>query len=298
MLRSENYRFVTPTPLTHQRVLARNGGREAHDLRDIFGWNQPFAEGVLAKDVFRELRNHRVIEEEQSGWRSVVRAATLDGEIYLHSSFPTIAADAVFFGPDTYRFARAIRNFLHTRPTAPARIADIGSGAGAGAMVVARNAPSAEVIMTDINPQALRFSRINARAAGLDGVLPFKSNLLDDVPGTFDLIVANPPYLNDSLGRTYRHGGGPLGSFLSHKIAACAESRLAPGGSLLMYTGSPIVDGRDSLLEDIGRCFENTEMTWTYEEIDPDVFGEELQSEAYRSAERIAAVLLIATKNP
>ena len=38
-------------------------------------------------------------------------------------------------------------------------------------------------------------------------------------------------------------------------------------------------------------------MRWTYEEIDPDVFGEELDGGAYASADRIAAVLLTAKKD-
>jgi hypothetical protein len=33
----------------------------------------------------------------------------------------------------------------------------------------------------------------------------------------------------------------------------------------------------------------------TYEEVDPDVFGEELQTEAYHAADRIAAVVLNVT---
>jgi hypothetical protein len=34
------------------------------------------------------------------------------------------------------------------------------------------------------------------------------------------------------------------------------------------------------------------DFAWTYEEVDPDVFGEELETEAYRAADRIAAVVL------
>jgi hypothetical protein len=38
------------------------------------------------------------------------------------------------------------------------------------------------------------------------------------------------------------------------------------------------------------------DLAWTYEEIDPDVFGEELEAPAYRAADRIAAVVLNARK--
>ena len=60
------------------------------------------------------------------------------------------------------------------------------------------------------------------------------------VAGSFDLIISNPPYLVDPLARVYRHGGGELGSALSVEIAVQGVDRLAPGGRLLLYTGSGV----------------------------------------------------------
>ena len=68
-----------------------------------------------------------------------------------------------------------------------------------------------------------------------------------------DPIAANPPYLLDDSQRAYRHGGGRLGEGLSVAIADLALERLAPGGTLLLYTGSAIVDGVDALAESL-RC--------------------------------------------
>jgi len=39
--------------------------------------------------------------------------------------------------------------------------------------------------------------------------------------------------------------GGPLGAELSLQIVEAANERLAPEGSLLLYTGAAIVDGLD-----------------------------------------------------
>jgi methylase of polypeptide subunit release factors len=110
------------------------------------------------------------------------------------------------------------------------------------------------------------------------------------------MIVANPPYLNDPLQRAYRHGGGELGSGLSLRIARAARERLSPRGTLLLYTGSPIVGGVDRLLQAVARDFEGCDLSWSYEEIDPDVFGEELETSAYSTVDRIAAVVLTARK--
>jgi methylase of polypeptide subunit release factors len=149
--------------------------------------------------------------------------------------------------------------------------------------------------MTDINATAVQLARVNADAAGVPSTIAH-GDLLANQAGDFDLIVANPPYLNDPLQRAYRHGGGELGSALSIRIADAAKDRLSPGGSLILYTGSPIVAGTDRFLQAIERVFRGCNLVWSYEEIDPDVFGEELETEAYGAVDRIAAVVLTARK--
>src|SRR6185436_10554879 len=124
------------------------------------------------------------------------------------------------------------------------RLVDIGCGSGAGAVVAARQTRASEVVMTDINPAALRLARVNAAAAGVAARADL-SDVLNAVDGTFDLVVSNPPYLVDDERRTYRHGGDALGADLSLRIANAAAARLDPGGRLLLYTASAIVEGID-----------------------------------------------------
>jgi methylase of polypeptide subunit release factors len=295
-LRDENYRFVTPTPATHARVNARPGNEQARNITDVFGWSRPFARALFPAPLFDLLRDSAVIVETEQGWRSSVRASTLDGDLFLHSAFPTVAADAVFFGPDTYRFARAIKHELSSQPRPLHRALDIGCGSGAGGVVVARHAPCDELVLSDINATALQLARVNADAAGLQNVTTVFSDLFAEIEGEFDLIVANPPYLNDPLQRAYRHGGGELGSGLSIRIAKAAKDRLSPGGMLLLYTGSPIVDGADRLRQALEADLAGSGLRWSYEEVDPDVFGEELDSPAYGNVDRIATVVLTVRK--
>jgi SAM-dependent methyltransferase len=279
-LRAAGYRFVTPTPATHHRVNNRPGNERALLLTDIFGWSRSFARSVLPGSLFEILRDGKIIREESAGWKSSVRASTLHGELFLHSAFPTLSADAVFLGPEPPRLRRAL---------------DIGCGSGAGAVIVAKNAVCDEVIMTDINATACHLARLNADAAGVSATIAH-GDLFANITGEVDLIVANPPFLNDPLQRAYRHGGGELGSSLSIRIAEAAKDRLTPGGSLILYTGSPVVNGTDYFLRTIERSFGGCDLIWSYEEVDPDVFGEELETEAYSSVDRIAAVVLTARK--
>jgi len=160
--------------------------------------------------------------------------------------------------------------------------------------MLAKNSNCEELVFADINDKALQMTRLNAQAAGIVKMRTICSDLFTHVDGMFDIIVANPPYLNDPMKRSYRHGGGELGSRLSLEIARAAKARLGPGGTLLLYTGSPIIGGCDQLLEAIKEDFASSGLNWSYEELDPDVFGEELETEAYRRVDRIAAVLLTA----
>ncbi len=296
-LRAHGYRHTTVTPATHARVNARPDNARASDLPGVFGWSRPFAAEALPPAVFAAAEAAGVLQPDGDLWRSTVRASTLSDELFLHSAYPTTAAEAVFFGPDTYRFAAALERHL-ARGGRVRRAVDIGCGAGPGAILIARAFPQAEVLAVDINPGALRFTASNAALAGARNLQTCRSDLLSSIEGGFDLIVANPPYLLDAHERTYRHGGGALGEGLSLAIAALAETRLAAGGSLLLYTGSAIVDGVDGFREALQRHIETSTLDWDYQELDPDVFGEELLEPAYAGCDRIAAVLATATASP
>lgn len=295
-LQARGYRFTVPTPATHQHVNQRPGNEEAHSLTDIFGWSRPFRREVLDADIFELMRRANILEAQGERWISQVRWASLGDQLYVHSRFPTSAANAVFFGPDTYRFVRMLRAHLQCDTTSLQRIVDIGCGAGPGALTAARLCPQAEVLALDINERALTFTAVNAHLGGIANLATAHSDLLRDVEGHFDLIIANPPYLLDAQQRVYRHGGGDHGAGLSLKIFDAALERLAPGGSLLLYTGVAIFDGQDPFFNAVRLPLSDLGWDWSYEEIDPDVFGEELEKPDYLHADRIACVSLRLTR--
>ncbi len=294
-LRDRDYRFVAVTPATHRLVNARIENTWAACTEDVFGWSRKFTGSALDPELFAIAAQAGILEPVAGSaipaWRSRLRAASLDGLILLHSAFPTDTADAVFFGPDTYRFAAAVTAHVQGCRTIR-RAIDIGCGSGAAGILIARACPQAEVVLSDISAAALALAACNAQAAGAARTLCVRSDLFRHVTGNFDLIVANPPYLNDPAGRLYRHGGGALGAALSLRILRESLRRLAPGGTLLLYTGSAIVAGRDAVFEAVSAMLAGAGLTWHYREIDPDVFGEELESPAYARVDRIATVLL------
>lgn len=302
-LAQARYQFRAVTPLTHQRVLAKRRPPAA-DLRDVFGWNLPFLPHAVPEQVMASMMEAGVLRADDGAVRSTVRVASLGRDLFLHSAFPTVEADAVFFGPDTYRFARFVDAALDgaphsSAPGRPVRILDVGCGSGAGGIAAARRVMArggeVELTLNDINPKAIALSEVNARAAGLPVVLAL-GDALSAVEGDFDLIISNPPYIEDDARRAYRHGGERLGRDLSVRIAADAVKRLAPGGRLLLYTGVAMVDEHDPFLAEVRPLLAAAGCSWTYEEIDPDVFGEELERPAYQRAHRIAAVGLAAVR--
>lgn len=279
------YDFVTATPATHARIVARPDRRRARSLRDVFGWSLPFDRDLVPADLLDLLGRADALDADEAGFRSRFRVSRVGAHLFLHSAFPTDSRDAVFLGPDTYRFVRFVAAELASCGPV-SRLIDMGAGSGAGAICAAALLPPhARLTLVDSNPAALRLARINAAAAGVE-VETIEADSVDAVAGAFDLLIANPPYIVDEDGPVYRDGGGMNGAALALEWALAAARR----GGVLLYTGAAIVDGQDALRDALARAMPGLGRTLRYAEIDPDVFGEELDAPAYRGIERIAAI--------
>lgn len=291
LLAERGYRFTTVTPETHALVNARPGNERARSLGDVFGWNRSFAADLLPRELFEATRAANACERQPDGsWRTTFRVASLGHRLFAHSSFPTTDADAVFFGPDSYRFARAIQQLA---PTAT-RAVDVGCGTGVGGIVLSHlGGLASPVLLSDVNDRALELARVNADFADVAAEV-VKRDVLRDIDGAVDLVIANPPYLVDAPGRAYRDGGAARGAALSARIVEESLTRLDRdgGGTLLMYTGVAFGPDGDPFWNLIEEPLKQSGARYTYEELDPDIFASELVQPAYSQTERIAAVLL------
>lgn len=293
-LGSVNYSFVTPTPATHERVVARPDKSEARDLGDVFGWSVPFDPPLLAPELREILRDGDLTEPSGGGLvRAKVRVSSLGGNLYVHSAYPTAEVDAVFLGPDSYRFANLIEDEMSRIALGSgATIVDVGTGAGVGAIVAKRLCPVSRVFGTDVNPEALRYAAVNAGAAGVA-----LETALSDTTGSLgvplDLAMANPPYIIDAKSRAYRDGGALHGAQVAIDMVADVLGRLSPDGSMILYTGSAIVGGEDRLRRELEALAATHRRHLRYRMLDPDVFGEELERDEYREVDRIALVAAV-----
>jgi release factor glutamine methyltransferase len=140
------------------------------------------------------------------------------------------------------------------------RVADIGTGSGCLAVTLAHEAPACRVVATDLSAAALRVAADNAQRHGVAGRVRFvETSYLDAVRETFDLIVANPPYVRDGdkpgLAIAVRHepevalfGGGDGLRDVAGVLDAAVGS-LRREGWLVMEFGYGQEDGVRGLVE-------------------------------------------------
>jgi release factor glutamine methyltransferase len=146
-----------------------------------------------------------------------------------------------------------------TNSPQPSTILDVGTGSGVIALTLAAQFPEAEVEAVDISDDALALARENAARLDLPGRVRFaKGNLLAEVDGAFDLIVANLPYVatgdRSVVSREVLHDpavavfAGERGDELVRELINAARDHLRPHGLLALEVGVGQAENLASLL--------------------------------------------------
>jgi len=142
-----------------------------------------------------------------------------------------------------------IEEALAAFPVAPRRAIDVGTGSGCVAVALCREFPACRVIGTDISGAALAVARRNAVRHDVDDRLSLiRTDFLEGIAGTVELIVSNPPYVPVSAApalsrEIVQHEphtalfGGEDGLAAIRAILAQAPGRLASNGRLIIEFG-------------------------------------------------------------
>jgi release factor glutamine methyltransferase len=123
-------------------------------------------------------------------------------------------------------------------------VLDIGTGSGAIALAIADEHPGSRVTAIDVSEGALEVARENAAATGL-GVTLERRDLREGLPGGYDLVVSNPPYVSaDEIElvqpevRDWEPRMATVGDEHTEVIARAARDALRPGGWLVLEVGA------------------------------------------------------------
>jgi len=188
----------------------------------------------------------------------------LEGEIdFMDFSF-RISPDVLIPRPETENLVERILVELKIEMDRPIKILDIGTGSGCILLALLKYFPRSSGVGIDISKGALDIARKNAVRLEVESRAFFQvSDLFESLnPGSFDLIVSNPPYV--SLGEWSQLSpevkqepyealvAGPSGFEYYERIISKVKRFISPGGYLFFEVGWNQADQVVAMLEQAG----------------------------------------------
>jgi release factor glutamine methyltransferase len=213
--------------------------------------------GVARARLFARLQDE-VDPEAERRYRDLVRrraahvpTAYLTGTREFYGLDLHVAPGVLIPRPETEHVVEEVlrlgRDLLARRERVT--VVDVGTGAGAIALAVAKLLPALRVLATDRSPAALAMAALNARRLRLAGRVTFlQGDLLAPVREPVDLIAANLPYIPTDVIATLAPevrdheprlalDGGVDGLRVIARLLAEVPGRLAPDGAVVLEIG-------------------------------------------------------------
>lgn len=231
----------TETPELDARVLLGHASGLSHAAL-LACWSD-----VFAADELLEAALLRRLAGEPVAWITGTKE-------FLGLEFET-PAGLLVPRADTETLVEAALELLRTLPSAresSVKVVDVCTGTGCVAVGLAALSPvPVEAWAGDVSELAVATAARNAGRLLKNGqVTVVESDLLEKLPGPWDLIVSNPPYLTsaETRERVVAGGwrepalaldGGPDGLELPRRLIRQARERLAPGAWFLMEAAGP-----------------------------------------------------------
>lgn len=217
------------------------------------GFDKPLAEAELAR--YRALIKRRLAGEP---------VAYILGEAEFWSLPLAVSPDVLVPRPDSETVVEVAVARRGDR-AAPCAVLELCTGSGAIALALAKELPAATILATDVSAPAAAVARANVARHGQQARVEVAlGDLWEAVPrgARFDLVVANPPYVEtaviDTLAAEVRReprlalDGGADGLAFYRRILARAAEHLAPGGALVLEHGYDQADAVGALAREAG----------------------------------------------
>lgn len=201
-------------------------------------WHDPV--GPFGDQLYSSLVQRRAAHEP---------VAYLTGERCFYDVALYVDRRVLIPRPETEHLVEEALTWARSRGKRAFRIADVGTGSGVLAIVLAQHLPHAQVWAVDVSREALGVAARNVRRYALQARVNLVcGDLLSCLRGPFDLIVANMPYIaSDALSclppdvvefePRVALDGGEDGLALIRRLLAQCPDRLATPGLILLEIG-------------------------------------------------------------
>ena len=153
-------------------------------------------------------------------------------------------ADNGVFSKDRVDFGTNV--LLNALPDieASSRVLDVGCGYGIIGIAIAKSNPNIDVEMVDVNERAINLTRENINMNKVSNAKAYLSNLYENVSGTFDYIISNPPIR--------------AGKEIVHGVAKNGYEHLNKGGKIYLVIQKK--QGAPSLEKCLNEVFGNAQV--------------------------------------
>jgi release factor glutamine methyltransferase len=152
-------------------------------------FDQPLKEDELAK--LREMVKRRISGEP---------LAYITGSRGFYGLDFQVTKDVLIPRPETETLVEKALDYIKTVQSDEIQIVDLGSGSGCIGLTLAKKDSRVKVTLVDVSGEALKIARLNADKLSVQDQCQFiesdAANFLSQTTQQFDLILANPPYID------------------------------------------------------------------------------------------------------
>lgn len=237
----------SPWPNLYAALLKWERGPSPAILFDLFFLHRDVARNqlnaVIDSDSLGILTDTGVLSLANGKVRSMVRCYPVGGMYFLCDPSRN-QSDFVYIGWDSDLMVNIAAKYCKGRRFS--RSLDLCTGSGVQGLSLARQTD--ETFCADINPRALAMVQANARLNKLKTVHTVQSDLFSNIPGRFDCITANTPYVPHPAGAQLPIGGGDIGIEFTFRLLRELPDKLTADGLSVIYTSDPIVRGKRQLI--------------------------------------------------
>ena len=234
--------------------------QEASGILEASGFADPAGQARVLVGYTASIKIHQLYLKSDRPFNSELHKKLLDLVAKRVSGVPLqhVIGEWDFFGRTFKVDGRALTPRPETEllvefivslklPSTP-RILDVGTGSGIIGLSLALEIPDSTVVATDISPDAINLATENKLLLDAKNYSTVNCNLADGVHGTFDVVVANLPYIPskdiptlDSEVKDYDPilalDGGTSGTFHILELIRSIPDKLITGSVLVLETG-------------------------------------------------------------